>query len=297
MNKLLSHWCYLNNLGDALNPYLLKKLSGENIQYVNYTRPKILFEIKKFLIDCVKFRKYDLNRLKKPETQRPVILAIGSILSRSLPNFMIWGAGFMNNDDSFEGGNIYAVRGKYSAQILYEKGFGYCNVWGDPALLLPLVYNPQITKRYKLGIIPHYSEYSQFKKEYNTENIINLHTTKIEKTIRKIIECHYILSTSLHGLIIAHAYGVPAIWIKKNYIFTDGLKFFDYFSSVDIPKYEGFSNINSLINDINNDIIDPTILTYALPHTNLTVLQNNLLRVAPFPILSKYGYLSNHSKL
>lgn len=210
---------------------------------------------------------------------------------------MIWGAGFMNSDEQFKGGNIYAVRGKYSAQILSMNGFGYCNVWGDPALLLPLVYNPQMVKKYKLGIIPHYSEYSDFKKEYRFENIINLHTTNIEKTIRKIIECRYILSTSLHGLIIAHAYGIPAIWIKKNYIFTDGLKFFDYFSSVNIPEYEGFSDINNLIDDINNDTIDPVILTYALPHINLTVLQSNLLRVAPFPILSQYGHINNYSEL
>lgn len=101
----------------------------------------------------------------------------------------------------------------------------------------------------------------------------------------------------MHGLIIAHAYGIPAIWIKKNYIFTDGLKFFDYFSSVNIPEYEGFSDINNLIDDINNDTIDPVILTYALPHINLTVLQSNLLRVAPFPILSQYGHINNYSEL
>ena len=32
---ILAHWCYSSNFGDALNPYLLNKLSGKKVKYSN----------------------------------------------------------------------------------------------------------------------------------------------------------------------------------------------------------------------------------------------------------------------
>lgn len=36
---------------------------------------------------------------------------------------------------------------------------------------------------------------------------------------------------------------------KKGYIDTDGFKFYDYFSSVDIPFYNGILNFDSYLKD------------------------------------------------
>ena len=71
-----------------------------------------------------------------------------------------------------------------------------------------------------------------------------------------------IFSTSLHGLIISHAYGIPAIWIKAGNIGTDGFKFKDYFSSVNIPYYSPIKleefDLNSFhITEVNKNIILP----------------------------------------
>ncbi|MGR4508289.1 hypothetical protein [Escherichia coli] len=47
----------------------------------------------------------------------------------------------MNQHERAKGGILYAVRGRYSAEKkLHSEGFEYCDVWGDPALLLPIVY-------------------------------------------------------------------------------------------------------------------------------------------------------------
>lgn len=52
--------------------------------------------------------------------------------------------------------------------------------------------------------------------------------------IDQILSCEMILSSSLHGIIVADAYGVPNLWCK----FTDyeapgkGFKFKDYYLSV-----------------------------------------------------------------
>jgi hypothetical protein len=40
------------------------------------------------------------------------------------------------------------------------------------------------------------------------------------------------VSSSLHGIIVAHAYGVPARWVRWRHDSGDGIKYLDYFQSV-----------------------------------------------------------------
>jgi hypothetical protein len=51
--------------------------------------------------------------------------------------------------------------------------------------------------------------------------------------IDAIASCRAILSSSLHGIIAAHAYGVPATWVKpSDRPKGDGFKFLDYWASM-----------------------------------------------------------------
>lgn len=88
---------------------------------------------------------------------------------------------------------LYAVRGRYSAEKLHSEGFEYCDVWGDPALLLPIVYPAkQITKKYTLGIIPHLKDYAFFKQMYGTNknvHVIDLKTSDIEFVLNQMLAC------------------------------------------------------------------------------------------------------------
>jgi hypothetical protein len=55
----------------------------------------------------------------------------------------------------------------------------------------------------------------------------------VEKVVADITSCDCIFSSSLHGLIVAHAYGIPAVWIRPGGpIMGDDVKFHDYFASV-----------------------------------------------------------------
>lgn len=119
--------------------------------------------------------------------------------------------------------------------------------------------------------------------------VIDLNTYQIESTIDDICKCDYILSTSLHGIIVAHAYNIPCIWIKKGYIHTDGIKFNDYFSSVDIPLYNGFEDIDDILksNSTCMEFFNKN-KDFSLPATPLFPIQKRLLATAPFPLKKEF---------
>ena len=287
MDKIKVHWCNIKNFGDALNPYVFSKLSGLKVQYCNYTKPDYIKEIKLLIKAIIKGHKYDYNRLKNPISNGKVILGIGSLLDRSLSNFQVWGSGYMNEFERAKGGTLYAVRGKYSAKKLFAEGFPFCEVWGDPALLLPLIYKPQAPQNnVKLGIVPHSKEYQYFKKKYPIVAVINLSTNDIENVINEICACQYILSSTLHGIIVAQAYGIPAIWIKKADINTDGIKFKDYLDSVGIKIYDGFKNIEYAI-DKTEEFFEEN-MRFATIQKSISLIQISLLKAAPFSLLKKY---------
>lgn len=117
---------------------------------------------------------------------------------------------------------------------------------------------------------------------------MDIRTADIENFISELTSCRYVLSTSLHGIILSHAYGIPALWIKKGYIDTDGFKFHDYFSSVDIPFYDGIENFDSYLKEDTWKSLFTEYEKYILPYKNIRDIQKKLLSVAPFRVLSQY---------
>lgn len=285
----LIYWADFPNFGDFLSPYIIKTLTGKEIVH------------KKASISWLNLMKFLIGHpLKLDELSHYVLpweenfIGVGSVLSYGNSKSKIWGCGFMNSKEQFYGGKIYALRGMLSANKI-----GLCKndiVYGDPALLLPLLYVPKSLEKFTVGIIPHWKEFLFFHQKYqNRYKIIDLRTKDVEHVIDEICSCQMILSTSLHGIIVAHAYGIPAIWIKNGDINTDGFKFWDYFSSVGIRCYNGFENYDEIV--ASPDIIKDFFVSHdslTLPQVSLDELQKALLLSTPFNILEKWkqkGYL------
>lgn len=191
-----------------------------------------------------------------------VLLSVGSILRYVNNSSIVWGSGFMNESDTLIGRSpkIYAVRGYLTANKLFVNGLPRV---GDPALLMPLLVpiDKKLYKRYEIGIIPHWSEFERFSHNIYAHIspeikgrclLIDFRTTDIYKVLNDIWECKLIVSSSLHGLILSHAYHIPAIWIRDTSCGTDGFKFYDYFSSVKIQPYEGFKANQKLFSSLEN---------------------------------------------
>lgn len=227
-----------SNFGDLLGPYIYQKLTGKKAKYTN----------------------------PKKNKKDTILLTAGSIMRHSKKNTIIWGSGIIVKDEKIkQPKKILAVRGKETRNRLLNLKIDCPEIYGDPALLLPLIFKPQTTKKYKLGIIPHWKDYKEIKKKFKNEkdlkiiNLIAKSNKDIEKIIKQINQCQRIASSSLHGIIVSHAYQIPAIWIKvSNKLYGDNIKFHDYYSSI---------NINSICYNFVNKEISTKHLNSLLDHS------------------------------
>lgn len=209
-NSLHMYWFKeKHNFGDFINIYIVSKLADKNIQWVH--------------------PKYSLKEN---------YLCIGSIFNVASSNTIVWGSGLITDKIKKikKPKRIYAVRGPKTRRVLKAHSIDCPEVYGDPALLLPKFYNPKIEKKYKIGVILHYVDktmiyYDLFNKD--DIKIIDIQQSDPLKFIDELLECELIISSSLHGLIVSDAYGVPSIWVKlSNNIIGNNFKFYDYFESV-----------------------------------------------------------------
>ncbi|HBR4284175.1 TPA: hypothetical protein L9U88_005211, partial [Klebsiella pneumoniae] len=76
METIKVHWCYIDNFGDALNPYLLEKLTGKKVVYRNFDKPNYKKEIKLLIKSLLQFKSYDFNRLRAFDENENVVLGI-----------------------------------------------------------------------------------------------------------------------------------------------------------------------------------------------------------------------------
>lgn len=126
-----------------------------------------------------------------------------------------------------------SVRGPLTRKNVIRCGGECPEIYGDPALLLPLFCSAS-EKKHKVGIVPHYSDYREVKNQYSNYYIIDVVNKDPLKVANQISSCERIISSSLHGIIAAHSYGIPAARVSFSKLHGDGSKFIDYAESVDV---------------------------------------------------------------
>ena len=194
------------NFGDWLSPVLCEHLSGRPVVYA-------------------KLNKCDM-------------IGIGSILHRLKNHFWthhvhIWGSGLIEEQRPFSSPHTFhAVRGKLSAAKIKNQEI---KALGDPGLLSHLLLPERCgAKHVRVGIIPHYVDRKnpvvlEFSKRSGVA-CIDVFAETLD-FITQVNRCEFILSSSLHGLIIADALGIPNGWIKPSpHVRGNDFKFADYYS-------------------------------------------------------------------
>lgn len=132
--------------------------------------------------------------------------------------------------------HICGVRGAGTSRKLQN-----APVVGDPALLLPLIM-PSCTaddgsecQARHIGFVIHSVDrpYMSSCCPFAMQNLVDNYGEIVHLT-RELRHCDYIVSTSLHGMIFAHALGIPAVCIAVGDRITGGdFKYDDYLSVYD----------------------------------------------------------------
>jgi pyruvyltransferase len=171
------YWTGKKNFGDLLTDLLIKRFTGLSTKLVSADKAELVM--------------------------------VGSILEHLPKDFsgVIAGCGKLHEKTNidFPNAKILALRGPLTAGNLKDK-----IVIGDPGLLADELV-PLTDKKYDLGIVPHWTDTTlehdvRFKK-YNPK-IIRVADDPL-KVITEISQCKKIISSSLHGIITADAFGLP----------------------------------------------------------------------------------------
>ena len=143
------------------------------------------------------------------EPAKSELIMVGSILDKLPEDYsgVIAGCGKLHEHTkvNFPGAKILALRGPLTAA-----GVKGSFALGDPGLLADELVGYQ-DKKWELGIIPHWTDHTLEKNpiflKYNPK-IIRVSDDPL-KVIREIGSCKKIVSSSLHGIILADAFGIP----------------------------------------------------------------------------------------
>lgn len=192
-----AYWWRAVNFGDTLTPIILEHFLKEKIEFT-----------------------------PKPEAGR--IVGVGSIAHHAGPGDIVFGSGSNRPGRAIDGSNItfLAVRGPLTRSQV--KNGLVPEIYGDPAILLPLIYHPERPKKYRRGILPHYVDKPTAPKPGPGEILLDIQKDWKE-LIDDLLECESIISSSLHGIIAAEAYGIPAEWaVWGSKIIGGEYKFHDY---------------------------------------------------------------------
>jgi pyruvyltransferase len=212
---LVFYWDYEQNWGDSINEFIFESILGEKV----YSANKVF-------------------NLRKQE----IITGIGSVLNSKLTNYSIWGSGFLSDKHTLihSPNEVLAVRGKKTDKKIKELFGISSDQFGDPGLLFKEFYKPKHSKKFQLGIIPHFKELDEkvvyeIQRKFGSDINIISPTLDVFQFADEVSKCENILSSSLHGLVLAESYGIPTsrISISKKLI-GGNFKFEDYYSGVKI---------------------------------------------------------------
>lgn len=161
------------------------------------------------------------------------------------PSVSIWGTGFISyekKDSTFYRRKIRfaAVRGQLSKKRVETIIGQKLDIpTGDAGILSSYLISTPSVKKHKVGIISHFREqddpvWKELLNNYDNSIFIDVlqHPSIV---IPQIAECEYVISSSLHGLIIADSFNIPNIHIVvTDKLLGDGFKFDDYYSAYGI---------------------------------------------------------------
>lgn len=196
--------------------------------------------------------------------ERAQLVGAGSVLQWLPGSFQgtIFGSGLIRPDGSrsFPRAEIVAVRGQRTAAALR------CSpsvLLGDPGLLARWLVPARAEKEKILGVVPHYLDRrapavrgltSRFRDEALWIDV----QQPAVRVIRAIDRCELVVASSLHGLVVADALGIPSIWAQFSGELVGGtFKFDDYYSALGMIRVPASLTGSESLTDLRSIAVEP----------------------------------------
>jgi pyruvyltransferase len=194
------------------------------------------------------------------------LIGVGSILEKAPTQFRgtIWTTGFMHASSrgDFPRARVLGLRGKLTLQHVGHTGQKVA--LGDAGLLCDELV-PSVKKKHKLGIIPHFVDvhdpFVHALADGSAEARVIDICAEPRALLRSVAECENIISSSLHGLILADSLRIPNRWMELNrgaeVVTGARFKFHDYYSAFGIELTPLALDASATLDKVLN-AIDPT---------------------------------------
>jgi pyruvyltransferase len=207
------------NFGDDLSPILYTYASGRDRERSD-------------LADCDVIGLGSLLQEAVRSSQRWRLKLRALVLRRARP--VVWGTGIIDGRDvaGTDHLSVASVRGPLTAARIAPG----CTSFGDPGLLVGEWFQER-RKTHAIGIVPHYVDegsagVAALSVQFPDCRVISVNAPAAQ-VVKAISECDLILSSSLHGLIVADTMGIPNARMQFSKSIKGGdFKFADYGASV-----------------------------------------------------------------
>jgi pyruvyltransferase len=229
----------------SLIVYPLSLCHAEDVLYWWQSNPPNFGDhLSKIIVEKMLGRPVTHGSLK---SQDQLLFAAGSILHYARDGDVIWGSGFRENpleENRFHRIDVRAVRGPVTRNYLLQMGIPCPEVYGDPAVLTAYLF-PEFKKEkpvYDYIIIPNIGEKDCFTLYKN----VVLPIEPWDVIIKKMLKSRLVISSSLHGIIVAESYGVPARLLKMTWL-ERLIKYEDYYQSTGRPDFKYATSVQEAL--------------------------------------------------
>lgn len=147
------------------------------------------------------------------------ILAAGSIMTMARPGDVIWGTGvngkLLDEEHDYSGLDVRAVRGPLTRSYLQSRGVSVPEVFGDPGLLVGSLWARDELRsgrpRVPVAVVPNFHD----ARLLTTALPVISPQLPLWECIGQIAASDFVVGSSLHGVIVAEALGIPARFVAS----------------------------------------------------------------------------------
>lgn len=233
--RLCNYIPYNGNFGDELGPAMILKLLE-----------------REFNCSAKKIPVLNLAKIK-PRPNEVCLFSLGSIFHMVRGIDHVWGTGINPTWSKTlirqANTTFYSLRGpKSEAMVRAHLNITTPMGHGDPGFLVPFLYPEyaipeketnriETNRSQRFCFIPHYHDRANSDLQLLKSKLTIISVSKSWRAVvKEITNCDYVASTSLHGFILADAFGIPSRWFQfagsRTSVTEGSFKYQDYYESV-----------------------------------------------------------------